>query len=182
MAEPVEQQEVVTRFTPSLDEPLLGEESLARSQDDLERFPNEIDLIVQQEEPPPLGRSVAFDWTGGRFFRSQAQRGPLETRGIASLKEWVAKCLNTARGAHPVHPTGYGLVRADDMIGGPVGSPPADLKDRIRDALTFHPRIEDVVDFVFDENPDDEFYGVSFTVVTDSSDRVPVEAVPLGFL
>lgn len=134
------------------------------------------DLIVALDEPPPLGRSVMFDFAAGRMVTG-AGRSPLATRGQTTLLVWIEKCLRTENGASPIHPPEYGLVGTTQGIGQPYDSPElADLEDRIREALTFHPLISDITDFAKDYDPDDEFLAVRFTVVIDDDTRLPVEA------
>lgn len=132
-------------------------------------------LIVVQDEPPPLGKSWAFDWPSMRFNLGNNGDSPLETRGMLTLIQWAEKCLRTARGAHPIHPPNYGLVDPKSIFGQPVAfAPIAELEARIKDALTFHPRIVDVTDFDSDFDPDDEWVAISFTIVVDDETRLPV--------
>lgn len=164
----------IVQFVPTDDEPLFAEDALAALQDQLD--PSQApDLIVSKATPVPLGRSPAFDFSTKRFDRRPGSKGPAWTTGDGTLKGWIEKCLMTARGAHPIHPPGYGLVRPQDIIGGPVTEPPADLAQRITDALTFHPRIASVRDFAFAFDPDDEYLAVGFTVITDRDEQLPVE-------
>lgn len=87
-------------------------------------------------------------------------------------------CLRTDRGAHPVHPAGYGFVRPHPgLIGGAVGQIPADLEVRIREALTFHPRISDVSDFAYAFTDDEDFLSVGFTVALDDDTLIPITGV-----
>jgi hypothetical protein len=133
------------------------------------------DLIVVEDDAPPIGLSWAFDFGENRFISGVGSgRGPLQTHGLATLITWAEKCLRTARGAHPIHPPGYGLVRPNDLWGKPVtGAPVAEMEARIRDALTFHPRITDVEDFEFDFDPNDEWVNVAFTMIVDEEVLVP---------
>jgi hypothetical protein len=103
----------------------------------------------------------------------------LETRGISTLQGWIEKCLRTARGAHPIHPEDYGIEMPDNAIGR-AHDFDTDLELRIREALQFHPRIADVTDFVREDDPDDEFITVSFTVVLDDDSSFPLNTVVLN--
>lgn len=132
------------------------------------------DLVVGLEAPPPVGRSWAFDFAEGRFLR--AGREPLRTRGLGTIQAWIDKCLHTERGGSPVHPPEYGLEGVDRGIGsGPDDPAFADLEDRIRAALTFHPRIVGIEGFQQDFDPDDDVLAVRFVVVLDDDDRIPVQ-------
>jgi hypothetical protein len=156
-------------LVPETDVPEEPEDVLAELENALQTFPSDVDLVVGEEEPPPIGRSWAFDWAMRDFVRSSGSAGPQPTRGLETLTEWIEKCLRTARGAHPVHPQGYGVAQAsaDGLVGGPVGSIPPDLEERVKDALLFHPRITDVRGFSYSSDPDDEWLGVSFTFEVD---------------
>jgi len=155
---------------------LTSEEVLQTLEDALDPS-SRIDLLVAADPPIPVGRSWAYDFAQGRFLPAVSGQGLLETHGAGTLRSWVEKCLSTARGAHPIHPAGYGLVRREDLIGGPVAHPPADLEDRIRDALTFHPRIADITDFGVAYDLNDDFVAVVFTVLTDRSEQIPFDVL-----
>lgn len=138
------------------------------------------DLVVTEEDLPPIAKSWAYDFTNGVFITGNNGRGPRETRGLATLAVWIEKCLRTDRGAHPVHPAGYGMIRPFDMIGKPLDQAPLEeLEPRIRDALTFHPRISDITDFVVDFDSDNEFVNVNFSVVLDDETSLQVNGLAL---
>lgn len=177
-------------FLPLEDEPpsareqaeLADEEILAGLTDpDLDELP------LEQEEKEPIGRSWAFDFAREGFVyghevgsSATGKHGPLQTYGVATLRTWIEKCLHTARGAHPVHPEDYGLEPLDDIIGGPVlGAPAADIEARVREALTFHPRIDDVTDFRAVIDPDNEYVAVSFSVLIDDEAALSFQGVRL---
>jgi hypothetical protein len=175
-----EEQVQAPTFTPTTDEPLSPAEQLARIEQSLETFPSEVDLVVAPAVPAPIGRSWSFDWQLRRFDRG-ASRGPLTTRGQESLKEWIAKCLQTARGAHPVHPEGYGLDGGlEGIVGAPVGTVIADFEQKVEDALLFHPRISAVEDFAYEWDADDDFLAVTLTVVLDGDTPVAVDNLQLA--
>ncbi len=168
----------IPSFLPAADEPPSGQEQLDALQQALDPAQSPVDLIVQQAAPPPIGRSYDFDFPSRSFVRSANGHAPAHTVGEATLRKWIEKCLSTERGARPIHPPGYGLERMTDMYGGPVNqSPPVDLEQRIQDALTFHPRIAAVTDFGATFDPDDEYVAVTFTVITDRDERVPVQPI-----
>ena len=150
-------------LTPLNDEPLSGDDALALLDADI--LGEGIDAVVVEQPPPPLGRSWAFDWSGRRGFQTGGQ-GPQQTFGLDSLKMWCEKCLRTERGAHPIHPPDYGMDNPYGAIGLLHEDDP-DLEQRIVDALTFHPRITAVRDFVRNFDVDDDYLAVSFTVVLD---------------
>lgn len=167
-------------FLPIEDEPLDAEAAANELERQLEDDSfSDTDLVVE-EERAPIGRSWAFDFGRNSFVVGHKAKSPLETHGIETLRGWVLKCLFTARGAHAIHPDGYGLVQPFDLIGEPVlTAPAADMEERIRDALTFHPRITDVTDFIVDVDPDEEYVEVSFTVELDDETSESFDNVSL---
>lgn len=165
----------VDTFIPQGDEAPNADEAF----ENLEGASINENLIIEEEPPPPLGRSWAFDFSQPGFA-TESGNGPLETRGLDTLRMWIAKCLVTARGAHPVHPDGYGLEFPFDIIGNPFDSfDAADLEERIETALTFHPRITGIEDFetVYEEG--DEALFVSFTVLLDEEESLPIQGLRL---
>lgn len=142
--------------------PVPDEEGLAPPPDET----NLPSIDVADEPPPPLGRSWAFDFGNETFVRGG--QGPSETRGVATLLGWIDKCLHTARGALAIHPPGYGVVEPDAIFGRPIGEVSAeDLETRFREALTFHPRIVDVVNMQIAVSDDDDAAYATFDVLTD---------------
>jgi|1185.fasta_scaffold84709_2 phage baseplate assembly protein W len=182
-------------FLPPDDDPIPDpdEELDGLEDDEAERFIDSDeapDVVVLDEPPPPLGLSWAFSFEAHTFLRGGLS-GPLETRGLATLRGWIEKCLQTERGQHPIHPPDYGLERPD-ILGEPVGDEAAaDLEEAVRDALLFHPRITDVTEFEVymgevdsSDDPnlivsDDEALYVSFTVVTDDEETIDFTGVPM---
>jgi hypothetical protein len=175
-------------YLPADDRPPDADEDLDLLDDALiSGFPESDEDILDTATPPPLGRSWAFDFSRGGFLfghetgpTAVGAHSPLSTHGFDTLKGWIDKCLHTERGAHPIHPDGYGMVRPFDLIGEQVaGAPVADLEQRVRDALTFHPRIVDVVDFAADIDLEREYINATFTVVTDQGEALSFEDVTL---
>ena len=165
----------MTDFSPAAPEPVDPDSAIADLEADFQATTAPPEVIVVQDEPPPIGRSWAFDFTQEQFLTNVRSHAPLETRDIATLILWAEKCLRTARGAHPIHPPGYGLQDPHGLIGQVItGAPVADLEARIRDALTFHPRIVDIQDFEYGFDPTDEWIAVSFTVVLDNDNLIPM--------
>lgn len=161
-------------FVPSPPEPIDPNDALADLEASFEAQGEPADLLVVEEPPPPIGRSWAYDF-GTRQFVTKGH-GPLATQGISTLTGWIEKCLRTARGAHPIHPPGYGMVNPTELMGVLTeGAPVAELEARIRDALTFHDRIADIEDFDWNLDPDDEWVSISFSVLLDDDSRLPVE-------
>lgn len=165
---------VVSQQVPDELEPLSADEAFQA----LDDAPD--DLIIEDAPAPPLGRSWAFDHRARTFV--QARSGsPVETFADGTLRAWVEKCLRTDRGSSPIHPPEYGLERALDGYGEPEGSPDlADLEDRIREALTYHPRISDIDNYSLTFYDADEAMYVSFDVVTDDDEVLPIEGVVIG--
>lgn len=137
------------------------------------------DLIVTDTPPPPLGRSWRFDFVSQRFVSTTS--GVAETRGLATLRVWIEKCMRTDRGAHPIYSDDYGMVRPFDMIGMQLSDiSKDDLEQRITDALTMHPSIVSIEDFDMTYNTDgDDALFVSFTVILTDQQTIAVSNVQL---
>ena len=162
-----------TTFLPAADPPISPEAALA---DVTSLLTPQADLTLAPAPTYPLGRSWAFDWDRRRFVSG---RGPLQTHGRATLRHWIAKCLQTERGAFAIHPPDYGVDGLEDLIGEPLVES-LEVEDRVREALLFHPAITDVTDFVMWTDEDLEALFVSFTVITDSADDLMLDALRLG--
>jgi hypothetical protein len=172
-----ELQQTAPSFIPSTDDPLQDLDAVTALQNALEARPTELDFIVAPDSSvgAPVGRSWAFDHKGDGFIKSPGALSPLPTSDQETLRNWIEKCLRTARGAHPIHPPGYGLVQtSNDLIGVPLGQVPSDLFGRIEDALTFHPRISGCEDFQVDFDPDDEAIFIDFVVRLDDDSELSV--------
>lgn len=166
---------------PVQEQPLTPDDAFTRYEESLDRRPDSTDLVVVQEDPPPLGRGWAYDLVHRQFIRSPGAHGPLETHGSATLAFWIEKCLRTARGSLPIYSDDYGIELPADFFGGPVDQFPDDLfRDRVTDALTRHPRIADVRDFAFAFGPDEEWVAASFTVVTGAGENFNFQNVRIG--
>lgn len=173
----------IPSILPGVDDPLSGQDALTALQTQLTGAPGETDLIVAPDDSAgqPIGRSWLFDHhslagaSGGGFVKSPGALSPLPTSDMTTLRMWIAKCLHTARGAHPACPPNYGLTPSNDLlIGGNVGQLPSDLFDRIEEALMYHPRITACENFEFDFDPDDDIVNVTFTVVLDDEDELTI--------
>jgi len=140
-----------------------AEDELARTQNAL--LDDGLELTIEPEVPP-VGRSWAYDFKNGTFLK--AGHGPLTTRREATLKTWVEKCIRTHRGAHPIHPDGYGLEQPlEDFLSHPELTT-HELEEAIVDALTFHPQITAVKNMVIqtgDTIEGDAAVEIAFTVV-----------------
>src|SRR4051794_26346143 len=164
------------QFVPSSPEPVDPDDALASLEADFEERVDPPEILVVEEEPPPIGRSWAFDFVSGRFRSGPGGRSPLATNGTATLVVWAEKCLRTVAGSHPIHPPGYGVRDRTSLLGRAIsGAPVAELEQRIREALTFHPRIADIEDFVFDYDSADEWVNVTFSLVLDDDTVVPFD-------
>ena len=177
---------IIERILPDEVEPLDADEQFGILEDDLEVPEDDGDFIddedaarVTDEQPPPIGRSWDFDF-GERRFRTVRGRGPLEVRGMEVLRKWVEKALNTQRSAHAIYSDDYGVEEPFHLIGqaGDVLDS-APMQEQITEALTFHPRISNVKDYVFDFDPEDEALWVTFTVVADDEDEIVLEELRL---
>lgn len=167
-------------FTPSTDSPPDPQTALAGVDASFETFPTAVDLVVAASPPAPVGRSWSFSWPVRQFRRGLAQT-PMPTRGTRTLSEWLEKALRTSRGAHPVHPPGYGIPGdPTEAVSRPIGYVPPDLFERVRSAATFHPRIADIVDFTYSYDRDDEVLKVSFTVELDDGSEMPVDNMQIA--
>ena len=161
--EPVENADELLPATPEtdVDDDIAALEDLPAFDDDTSE-----DLVVDEPEPEPIGKSWAFDFVNGVFLFVSAQ-GPSATWGETTLRYWIEKCLRTPRGALPIHDPDYGMEGLRGLIGAIPDEVIADLEPRVRDALLFHPRITDILDFETEYDPMNEHVEVSFTVVTD---------------
>lgn len=158
------------QFTPPLLDPVDPDSALADLEQDFQQSAAPAEIVVVRAEPPPIGRSWSFDFPRQRFRVASGAHAPLTTNGVATLVQWAEKCLHTTRGAHPIHPPGYGLRDRNALIGQTIaGAPVAELETRVREALTFHPRITDIQDFSYDLDESDEWIAVSFTMVLDDT-------------
>jgi hypothetical protein len=172
----------VGSLSPLSDEPLTAEDELAAVEDAIRETNIDIQqpLVETTDDPadsPPLGRSFAFDPFERKFVVGDGAHGPRETRGFDTLGFWIQKALATERGTSPIHSDDYGLQDVDGVIG-----TPADIltsrASRVRDALTFHPRITDVRNYsAIHEDPDAQWVTESFDVVLDDETIVPLSVM-----
>lgn len=144
-----------------------------------DRFVTAEELVLTQESLPPPGKSWAYDFHRREFVYGEGGRAPLTTNGLGTLAGWIEKCLMTERGAHPIHPPGYGLERGFGL-GGAVSDIPFDLEERVRDALRFNPYITDIEDWAMTFDEDDEGWQVGFTVVLENGSTLSVTALRLA--
>lgn len=150
-----------------------AEEEAAALEQTLEGFDDAVTVVAT--EPPPLGRSWAFDFNESRFEVSPTSRAPAETYGVQTLTTWCVKALQTAQGAHVIYPSDYGMREPNRWIGRRLtGADYAQMETDVHDALTFHPRIVNVVDFLAEQDPNQEYVEVSFTIVLDTDERIGV--------
>ena len=131
--------------------------------------------LILEDAPHALGRTLVLDSNRSGFVKRG--RGPMTVRGEVALREWIEKCLRTHEGAHPIHPAGYGLEEMlADYIGDSVETLDLDdFEDAVRDALTYHPAIDDIENFDFnivDDDEDDTAYAeIVFDVIRDDGTR-----------
>jgi hypothetical protein len=126
------------------------------------------------DPPVPFGRSWAFDYDNGRFFRSAG--APAETRGVSTLVEWINTTMRTAAGVHPILPPEVGIERPEDFLGAADPTEAlSDFEDRLRTALVAHDRIQDVREFEADIDFATGIITVTnLLIVTDQEDVVPI--------
>lgn len=130
---------------------------------------------AETDDPPiPFGRSWAFDYDNGRFFRSAG--APAETRGVSTLVEWINATMRTAAGVHPIFPPEIGIERPEDFLGAADPTEAlSDFEDRLRTALLAHDRIQDVREFEADVDLSTGIITVTnLLIVTDQEDVVPI--------
>lgn len=140
-------------------------------------------LAIEDEVPPPPGKSYAFDFSRQAFMRRGS--GVMPTYGMDTLRQRLQKILVQPRDAAPVAPDGYGLENA----GAPYGLQSeelaaSDLQRRIEEALLFDPLVAAVEDFELEVEPTSDVALVSFTVVLipteDGDTQEPQEIVVDG--
>lgn len=169
--------------TPESPEAVSADVEFDRIADAIDGLPlGDPDVIIEDAgaDEVPLGKTWWFDFDQRRFV-SGGGRGPLAVRGIAGLRIWVEKTLRTARGAHPIYSGDYGLDDPWDIIGSPLAAiSVGDLESRIRDALTYHPRIVDVSDFVATKDEDQEALFLSFRVILDDETLLAFRSLSLS--
>lgn len=166
----------MSEYTPASPEPVDPDNALADLEADFQASTTPPEVIVIEEEPPPIGRSWSFNFPRQQFLTGLGGHSPLQTNGVATLVQWAEKCLRTARGAHPIHPPGYGLQNPHALIAQTIdGAPVAELEAQIREALTFHPRISDIDDFDYDFDETDEWVSIEFTMILDDDTRLPAQ-------
>lgn len=142
----------------------FGDEFAADVQDD----------IAVEDERRPYGRSWAWDYASGRFVMHGT--APAQVREREALRSWILKAVYTARLAHPIYSSQFGVDDPVAIIGEPVsasGEAQALYEESVRAALLAHDRITDVSEFAWPEpDPDSEYLEVSFAVVTDDEDEM----------
>ena len=81
---------------------------------------------------------------------------------IDSIEQAIYKILNTERYIYTAYDWNYG-IELNDLLGQPKPLAKALLPDRIKDALLIDDRIQDVVDFTFEDTSKTEL-SVTFNV------------------
>jgi Protein of unknown function (DUF2634) len=163
--------DAVPSLLPIQEQPLPADDAFRRFEEALDQRPDSDDLVVTQEPPLPVGRSWAFDFERKAFERAPGQTGPVEIRGDDALRQWIETTLRTARGAHPIYSDDYGIDMPADFIGGTASSFPLDVyEDAVTEALLVHRQIASVEDFDVLYDPEQEYVGVSFTLIKASTD------------
>lgn len=138
------------------------------------------DLVITEEEIQPVGRTWVYDFAAETFvYGASGGRAPLTVHGQQSVLAWLEKCLHTQRGAHPIHPPGYGL-EGGYGLGGVVDELPFDLEARIREAAVFNPAIVDVDEFDLTYDPDDTVWYVACTLHLADGSSFPVRELTVS--
>lgn len=136
-------------------------------------------VLAQGDAPPVIGKSWAFDFLQERFIPTSTG-GVQATHGLVTLRYWVEKCLRTPRGQYAIYSQEYGVEGLHDMVGFVLDDEGIEqMREAIKDALTNHPVITDVINFETGSDPDDETLLVSFTVVTADGDWLPLNDLSL---
>lgn len=149
--------------------------------------------VAAVPSPVPFGMTWLFDPMTRRFAR--AGGAPVVVTGQSALVVWATTTLCTRKGVWPIFSGDYGVEGLTEMVGKVVG--PEDVseaEDWIRDALTVHDRISDVVDVVVrvgrlstlgvvpgivDAADAQAVFVERFTIVTDEGDRIPVGGITI---
>lgn len=97
----------------------------------------------------------AQDFTVGeqpaRTYAMHPENGTIRgyTDGIGAMEQAVYKILSTQRYRYMIYSWNYG-IELEDLFGEPVSFVCPELERRIKEALLWDTRIEDVTDFRFD--------------------------------
>ena len=160
---------------PSEDEELLA---LEDALEDNRHLPA---VVEPSDAPPPIGRSWVFDFTTNRFVVAARGREPVRTFGTQTVMTWCEKTLRTAQGAHAIYPSDYGVREPNRWFGRRLtGADYAQMQEDIHEALTYHPRISDVVDFEFYQDADEESLEFACTVVLDDETTLTLDGATIG--
>lgn len=153
------------------------EQQLRGVEEDLAPYPDEVDLVINPRRPP-IGRGFAFDPNLKGFLLGPQEQGVLQTQGLDTLKTWVVKCMHTKRGVHPIYSKGFGMQDPFSLIGGPLSEAAVgEYEGMLQEALTFHPRIVRIDDYMAEEIDGGEGIQVAFTVVLDDGSQIDVQDV-----
>ena len=130
------------------DESADADAFFAAATEAIEDEATEADLQIVDPEPPPIGRTWAYDFYSQSFLKSG--KSPVTLRGDAALAGWIEKCLHSVRGASVVHSPEYGLIKPlTDYIGDDPGDT-VELETDIEEALLFHPSISSIEDMTIE--------------------------------
>jgi hypothetical protein len=169
---------------PASDDQLSADDAFQRYEDSLvEGGITADDLVVTTEEPVPFGKGIALDVQRRRLIGTPAGHGVLVTYDEATFRTWIAKALVTARGAHPIYSSSFGVERPHELFGGPIEQfPEGEAIARWTEALLRHPRITDVTDWEIDTATlgDEEVVLVDFTVEIDSADTLNLTSLAVS--
>lgn len=142
-------------------------------------------LPTELGAPVPLGRAPAIDFVQRRFI-PQTAGGPLMLYGLATLGQWVEKCLRTRRGENAACDPEFGLdALFEDLIdGGPYDAgAAAEFEAIVERALAVHPVIDSITEWSIAYTDGDDAAFASFRVipVTEGSDPIALDvSIPVG--
>ncbi len=155
--------------------PLTGADELAAAAAVINDPLTEDDI----EPTPPFGRTWLFDFEVGQFVVQGGEPVRLEG-GLESLRMWMLMALTTRRFATMIHSDEFGIEYEEELVGRTVDALTRTVYiQAVREALLIHDRITEVDDFEFEIEDDGETLSASFTVTTDASEFVRLDAVRL---
>lgn len=165
---------------PNLGDSLTNDERLDAAVARMDGVNLDLDLgEAEYKGVTPYGRSWAFDFANGVFFRYGAS--PAETTGIETLKTWCEKALQTFAGEHIIYPDWFGVERVEVIGQQYDGGVLKTLVEAVREALLAHDRIRRV-DNISIQRPslDDDYVVIGLTIVTDTDQLALETEVAVG--
>lgn len=134
--------------------------------------------VVVEDAPDPTGYSWAFDFAAGRFVRQGGS--PARVTGFEPLKQRVLMALNSARFAHTVFSSSFGVERPTLGIGDAgVDAQIAadDWRVQIREALLVDEEIADVAVRVAYNPVEGALLLTEFVITTNEDVELPFDDI-----